>query len=217
MTSKIFFCCNEPSHNFPFWWLAPPDHVFIWTPPASYPVWTSCMKGYPPSSLLGFELELTRASVPAATAAATFLKGFCLSLLLSLSLSLFLWQWSPADDLPLLEGVSYHEWALGRANHDWKDKKISIYTRPRWKFAPSHMVSGSPLQFWHPTFFWHGLRYQAHIWCGESTDKKVFLGVYNLGFGIQMALRRLMQVTKIKKMLFFFTSGKSHGLFDCIV
>ena len=43
----------------------------------------------PLSPLLGFELELTRASVPAATAkaAATFLKGFCLSLLLSLSLS----------------------------------------------------------------------------------------------------------------------------------
>ena len=37
------------------------------------------------SSPFGFELELTRASAPAA-AAATFLKGFCLSL------SLFLWQ-----------------------------------------------------------------------------------------------------------------------------
>ena len=69
-------------------------------------------------------------------------------------------------------------------------------------------MSGSPLGFWHPTFFWHGLRYQAHIWCGESKDENVFLGVYNLGFGIQMVLRRVMQVTKIKKMQFFFTSGK---------
>ena len=46
------------------------------------------------------------------------------------------------------------------------------------------------------------------IWCGESKDENVFLGVYNLGFGIQMVLRREMQVTKIKKMQFFFTSGK---------
>ena len=52
------------------------------------------------------------------------------------------------------------------------------------------------------------MRYQANNWCGQSTDENVFLGVYNLGFGILMALRRVMQITKIKKMLFFFTSGK---------
>ena len=69
-------------------------------------------------------------------------------------------------------------------------------------------MSGSPFAFWHPTFFWHGLRYQAHIWCGENKEENVVLGVYNLGFGIQMVLRGVMQVTKIKKMLFFFTSGK---------
>ena len=36
-----------------------------------------------------------------------------------------------------------------------------------------YRVSGSPKQFWHPTFFWHCLRYQAHIWCVQSLDPLV--------------------------------------------
>ena len=34
-----------------------------------------------------------------------------------------------------------------------------------------------PQDFDTPTFFWHGLRYQAHIWCVQSTDENVFLHV----------------------------------------
>ena len=41
----------------------------------------------------------------------------------------------------------------------------------------TYRVSGSPLGFWHPTFFWHVLIYQAHIWCVQSTDENVFLHV----------------------------------------
>ena len=54
-----------------------------------------------------------------------------------------------------------------------------------------YRVSHSPLQFWHPTYLWHGLTDQAHILGYDSTRSQVLFCVYNSGIDVQMSREKV--------------------------